>query len=82
MRPATSVRLTALTAAGHDDQQPQRAVYSDSRDAPQCDPQIAAFLEGLELIEPGIVSCPRWRPEPHDIGSTRDMDEFCALGRK
>jgi hypothetical protein len=44
--------------------------------------QIAAFLEGLELIEPGIVSCPRWRPEPHDIGSTRDMDEFCALGRK
>jgi len=57
-------------------------VYSDSRDAPQCDPQIAAFLEGLELIEPGIVSCPRWRPEPHDIGSTRDMDEFCALGRK
>jgi O-methyltransferase involved in polyketide biosynthesis len=44
--------------------------------------QIAAFLEGLELIEPGIVSCPRWRPEPHDIGSARDMDEFCALGRK
>lgn len=44
--------------------------------------QIAAFFEGMELIEPGVVPCPRWRPEPHDIGNVRDMDEFCALGRK
>ena len=44
--------------------------------------QIAAFFEGMELIEPGVVPCPRWRPEPQDIGSVRDMDEFCALGRK
>jgi hypothetical protein len=44
--------------------------------------QIAAFFEGLELIKPGVVPCPRWRPEPHDIGNVQDMDEFCALGRK
>ena len=44
--------------------------------------QIAAFFEGMELIEPGVVPCPRWRPEQHDIGNVRDMDEFCALGRK
>jgi O-methyltransferase involved in polyketide biosynthesis len=44
--------------------------------------QIAAFFEGLELIEPGLVPCPRWRPDPHDIGAVKDMDEFCALGRK
>ena len=44
--------------------------------------QIAAFFEGLELIEPGVVPCPRWRPEPRDIGNVEDMDEFCALGRK
>ena len=44
--------------------------------------QIAAFFEGLELIEPGIVSCPQWRPEPQDIGSAHKMDEFCGLGRK
>ncbi|MEU5025953.1 SAM-dependent methyltransferase [Streptomyces milbemycinicus] len=25
--------------------------------------QIARFYDGLELIEPGIVSCPLWRPE-------------------
>ena len=45
-------------------------------------PQIAAFFEGLELVEPGLVPCPRWRPDPDDAGSARDMDEYCALGRK
>jgi len=44
--------------------------------------QIAAFFEGLELIEPGLVPCPRWRSDPDDGDSARDMDEYCALGRK
>jgi O-methyltransferase involved in polyketide biosynthesis len=44
--------------------------------------QIAAFFEGLALIEPGIVSCPEWRPDSQDIGSAKKMDEFCALGLK
>jgi O-methyltransferase involved in polyketide biosynthesis len=44
--------------------------------------QIAAFFAGLELIEPGIVSCPEWRPDPQEAGRGRRMDEFCALGRK
>lgn len=44
--------------------------------------QIAAFFDGLELIEPGVVPCPRWRPRPHGPGAAQDMDEFCALGRK
>ncbi|GGZ00435.1 SAM-dependent methyltransferase [Streptomyces poonensis] len=26
--------------------------------------QLAAYYEGLELLEPGIVPCPLWRPEP------------------
>ena len=26
--------------------------------------EIAGFYEGLELLEPRIVSCPLWRPEP------------------
>jgi hypothetical protein len=38
------------------------------------------FME-MELIEPGLVPCPRWRPDPDDIGDVKDMDEFCALGR-
>jgi O-methyltransferase involved in polyketide biosynthesis len=26
--------------------------------------QIAGFFDGLELLEPGVVSTPRWRPAP------------------
>ena len=26
--------------------------------------QLASILDGLDLVEPGLVSCSRWRPEP------------------
>ena len=44
--------------------------------------RIAGFFDGLELIEPGVVSCPRWHPEPLEFDVKWDMDEFCAVGRK
>src|SRR5918995_1466520 len=30
--------------------------------------QIASFFDGLELVEPGLVSVPRWRPDPAAAG--------------
>ena len=46
--------------------------------------QIADFFEGLELVEPGVVSCPRWRPDPVAIGRDlpREMDQVAGVGRK
>ena len=45
--------------------------------------QIAGFFDGLQLLEPGLVSTPRWRPGATDIGGDlRDVDQFCAVGRK
>src|SRR6266540_5681589 len=46
--------------------------------------QIAGFFEGLELVEPGVVSCPRWRPVPADAsgGLPAEVDAFCGVGRK
>jgi S-adenosyl methyltransferase len=43
--------------------------------------QLASFFEGLELVEPGVVSCPRWRPDPAD-GLPPEMDQFAGVGRK
>jgi hypothetical protein len=44
---------------------------------------IAGYFEGLELVEPGVVSSPRWRP---DLGSNSDLpaevDVFCGVARK
>ena len=42
--------------------------------------ELAGFFERLELVEPGVVSTTRWRPDP---GTDRDeVDEYCAVGRK
>jgi len=46
--------------------------------------QIATFFDGLEVLEPGVVSTTRWRPNVAELGgsSAREVDQFCAVGRK
>jgi hypothetical protein len=45
--------------------------------------QIGGFFDGLEVLEPGLVSTPCWRPDPVDIGGApQEVDQFCAVGRK
>jgi hypothetical protein len=46
--------------------------------------QIAGFFDGLELVEPGVVSCPRWRPDPADVNGDlpAEVDQFSGVGRK
>jgi O-methyltransferase involved in polyketide biosynthesis len=44
--------------------------------------QITRFFHGLELVEPGVVSCPRWRPETNPFGVPAEVDAFGGVGRK
>ena len=44
--------------------------------------EIASFFEGLELVEPGVVSCPRWRPDPAPGDPPAELDAFGGVGRK
>lgn len=45
--------------------------------------EIASFLDGLELLEPGLVSCSRWRPEPAPDGSLPPVvAQYGAVARK
>ena len=45
--------------------------------------QIARFFDGLDLLEPGVVSCSRWRPPPSQVGGQpAEVDEFCGVARK
>jgi hypothetical protein len=46
--------------------------------------EIARFFDGLKLVEPGVVSCTRWRPDPDPGSSTlpAEVDEFGGVGRK
>jgi trans-aconitate methyltransferase len=42
--------------------------------------QIAAYYEGLDLVEPGVVSVSRWRPEPGT--SPEPVGQHAGLARK
>src|SRR6266540_7572926 len=44
--------------------------------------EIAGFFDGLDLQEPGVVSTPRWRPEPSPSGLPAQLDGFCGVARK
>ncbi|WP_307816868.1 MULTISPECIES: SAM-dependent methyltransferase [Micromonospora] len=43
--------------------------------------RIAALFDGLELVEPGVVSVTRWRPDSTDPEPAA-IDQYCAVGRK
>jgi O-methyltransferase involved in polyketide biosynthesis len=44
--------------------------------------EIASFFEGLVLVEPGVVSCSRWRPENPEVGLPAEVDAFGGVARK
>jgi hypothetical protein len=43
---------------------------------------IAGFFEGLALLDPGVVTCSAWRPDPEHPGITEKVSEFAGVGRK
>lgn len=44
--------------------------------------QLARFFDGLDIVEPGLISVPRWRPEPSVFATPDELDQFGAVGRK
>lgn len=48
---------------------------------PRSRQQIARFFEGLELLEPGIVSVSLWRPGPSNLGTPVAMGNLGGVGR-
>jgi O-methyltransferase involved in polyketide biosynthesis len=45
------------------------------------EPEIVRLFEGYELLEPGVVSCSRWRPEPRDLEGP-EVNQFAGVARK
>ncbi|SQD97507.1 MULTISPECIES: SAM-dependent methyltransferase [unclassified Parafrankia] len=42
--------------------------------------EIARYFDGLELLEPGLISTPLWRPAPGTTPTA--LDSFCGVARK
>ncbi|WP_049569021.1 SAM-dependent methyltransferase [Nocardiopsis sp. SBT366] len=44
--------------------------------------EIKGLFDGLELLEPGLVSCSLWRPGPTEVGTLRPVAEYGGVARK
>jgi hypothetical protein len=46
--------------------------------------EITRFLDGFQILEPGVVYLPDWRPEPGDIPGTEAarVMAYAAVGRR
>jgi S-adenosyl methyltransferase len=59
--------------------------YNDSGAVPyylRSPGQIARFFENLELIEPGVVPCADWRPDPNPFTPPAEAYVYGGVGRK
>jgi hypothetical protein len=43
---------------------------------------VARFFDGLDLLEPGVVSCSRWRPERPGGDEPQEVAMYGGVGRK
>ncbi|MEU5882551.1 SAM-dependent methyltransferase [Spirillospora sp. NPDC047279] len=60
-------------------------VWNQSGNAPltlRTPDQITRFFDGMEILDPGVVSVSRWRPEATPWGEPAEVDAFGAVGRK
>jgi hypothetical protein len=44
--------------------------------------ELAAFFQGSELLDPGVVSCSRWRPDPRTDTISVEVPHYGGVGRK
>jgi O-methyltransferase involved in polyketide biosynthesis len=44
--------------------------------------EIERWFAGLELVEPGVVSVTRWRPDEAEVGQVEPIDGYGAVARK
>jgi S-adenosyl methyltransferase len=65
------------------------AVYRRSGVTMQVRPLAAVerFFTGLDVVDPGVVSLPRWRPDPNELGQPGQPTDaavsvYGGLGRK
>jgi predicted transcriptional regulator/O-methyltransferase involved in polyketide biosynthesis len=75
--PTTEIRAQAMTAAAR--------LWNQRGSAPvtlRTRQELARFFDGLDLAEPGVVSCPRWRPDLSDFAQIADVPHYCGAGRK
>lgn len=87
LAPGSFIGLSHLTADFRPEQiaaSVKLAERSAERLYPRSRDEIERLMSGFELVEPGVVSTPHWRPESADRpdAATEPVDYLAAVGRK
>src|SRR5262249_9085815 len=43
--------------------------------------ELVRFFDGVELLDPGVVTCSLWRPDPIEVGTQAEVYLFGGVGR-
>jgi S-adenosyl methyltransferase len=44
--------------------------------------ELLRLFGGMELADPGVVTCSRWRPDVMEISESTDVTHFGGVARK
>jgi SAM-dependent methyltransferase len=87
LQPGSYVAISHVTADSRPAEMSQAQQLSRQTTTPgtvRSKGQVEQFFSGLELVEPGVVWSPQWRPEsPDDVGEHPErMGFYVGVGRK
>ncbi|MFD1540695.1 SAM-dependent methyltransferase [Nonomuraea guangzhouensis] len=77
--------LTVASSVSTPDMDRAAAIWNDSGATPitiRTPEQLMGFYKGMDLVEPGMVSLPKWRPEPTTQYAGQEVSQYGAVGRK
>jgi hypothetical protein len=78
--------ITNLTADFMDPAQAAQATQAGQQGGityvPRTQAEVAAFLTGLDLIDPGVVPMQAWRPDGGPVPAVHGPTSYVAVGRK
>jgi SAM-dependent methyltransferase len=67
--PGSYLTVSQASAEGREQDPSTRAVYQrvDNPLCPRSRAEVAALMAGFELVDPGVVWVPQWRPDENDL---------------
>ena len=77
--------LTLASSVSTPDMDRAAAIWNESGATPitiRTPEQLMGFYKGMDLVEPGMVSLPKWRPEPATQYAGQEVSQYGAVGRK
>jgi O-methyltransferase involved in polyketide biosynthesis len=84
--PSGSYLAIADGVAGNERVDSAQQRYNDAAPVPyhlQRPDELASFFDGLDLVDPGVVPCPRWKPDASGDASSADEEAaYCGVARK